>query len=100
MDSIVKAQDGQMVALGGLIRQRASTTDSQVPWLGGIPLIGNLFKQKSQEMEKRELVILLKPTIVQTGNEWSEEVRDANQRMNRLLDTDNARLFGGESSQK
>lgn len=94
MDSIVKALDGQMIALGGLIRQRAVTTDSQVPWLGGIPLIGNLFKQKSQEMQKRELVILLKPTIVQ--NSSSEDVIQAEARIKKLLNTDNARLFGGE----
>lgn len=98
MDSIVKALDGQMIALGGLIRQRAVTTDAQVPWLGGLPLIGNLFKQKSQEMQKRELVILLKPTIVQ--NSWGEDVIQAEARIKKLLNTDNARLFGGEEKDK
>lgn len=96
MDSMVKAQDGQMVALGGLIRQRAVNADSQVPWLGDLPLIGNLFKQKNQEMQKRELVILLKSTIVQSGNNWNDDISQSDARLKRMMDTDNARIFGGE----
>lgn len=97
MDSVVKAVDGQMVALGGLIRQRSVTTDTQVPWLGSIPGIGNLFKQKSQEMQKRELVILIKPMVVQSGAGWNEDISQSDMRIKRLLDTDNSRVVSGEN---
>jgi MSHA biogenesis protein MshL len=86
MDSVVRAQDGQMIALGGLIRQYSDVSDSQLPGLGDIPLVGNLFKQKSRDSERRELVILLRPTIIQSSSSWAEDIGASNTRMNRLLD--------------
>jgi MSHA biogenesis protein MshL len=86
MDSVVRAQDGQMIALGGLIRQYSDVSDSQLPGLGDIPLVGNLFKQKSRDSERRELVILLRPTIIQSSASWAEDIGTSNTRMNRLLD--------------
>jgi len=86
MDSVVRAQDGQMIALGGLIRQYSDVSDSQLPGLGDIPLVGNLFKQKSRDSERRELVILLRPTIIQSSASWAEDIGASNTRMNRLLD--------------
>lgn len=94
MDSVVKAQDGQMVALGGLIRQGLVNTDSQVPVLGSLPVVGNLFKQKSQEVERRELVILLKPTVIQSSSDWADDISRSDGQIKRLLDTDNNSLFG------
>lgn len=90
MDSVVKAQNGQLVALGGLIRQGMSNTDTQVPMLGSLPLVGNLFKQKSQDVERRELVILLKPTVIQSSEDWAEDISRSERQVKRLLETDNA----------
>lgn len=90
MDSVVKAQNGQLVALGGLIRQGMSNTDTQVPVLGSLPLLGNLFKQKSQDVERRELVILLKPTVIQSSEDWAEDISRSERQVKRLLETDNA----------
>lgn len=86
MDSVVRALDGQMVVLGGLIRQASSNTDGQLPGLGEVPLLGNLFKQQARDSERRELVILLRPTIVQTPADWSEDIGQSQQRVQRLLD--------------
>jgi MSHA biogenesis protein MshL len=94
MDSVVKAQDGQMVALGGLIRQGLANADSQVPVLGSLPLIGGLFKQKSQEVERRELVILLKPTVIQSSADWADDISRSEGQIKRLLDIDNNSFFG------
>lgn len=89
MDSVVKAQDGQMVALGGLIRQATDNSDSQVPGIGEIPLLGRLFKQQSRDSERRELVILLRPTVVQSASDWSDDVEQSRDRVRKLLDERN-----------
>ncbi|MEN3109645.1 pilus (MSHA type) biogenesis protein MshL [Uliginosibacterium paludis] len=91
MDSVVKALDGQMVALGGLIRQGSNSSDSQIPGVGDVPVLGRLFKQQSRDQERRELVILLRPTVVQAASDWSEDVQQSRQRVDRLLDERNMR---------
>ena len=90
MDSVVKALDGQMVALGGLIRQSSGNTDSQVPGIGEVPVVGNLFKQQNRDAERRELVILLRPTVVQSASGWAEDISRSDARVQRLLDARNA----------
>lgn len=84
-DSVVRAQDGQIIALGGLIRQGASNNASQVPLLGKLPLVGNLFRQKGQNVSKRELVILLRPTVIQSGATWNAELNRIDTRINGML---------------
>lgn len=68
----VVAQSGQTVILGGLISHNNTTTRSEVPGAGSIPLIGNLFSADSQNHEKTELVILVTPKIINDENQWSE----------------------------
>ena len=63
-DSIVKASNGQIVVIGGLMQNSSRDNNASVPWLSRIPLLGRLFKQKSQQGVKSELVILLKPRVV------------------------------------
>ena len=86
-DSVVRAQDGQIIALGGLIRQGASNNASQVPLLGNLPLVGNLFRQKGQNVSKRELVILLRPTVIHSGANWNAEIKRIDTRINGMLGT-------------
>ena len=62
-DSVITAKDGQIVVIGGLIQTRDADANSAVPFFSEIPLIGELFKQKSRGTIKTELVILLRPTI-------------------------------------
>jgi len=97
MDSVVRAEDGQMIALGGLIKQSTNNTDDQVPGLGALPLVGNLFKQKSHEVERRELVILLKPTVIQSSADWADDISNTERRVKRLLDTDNINYLNDSS---
>jgi MSHA biogenesis protein MshL len=63
-DSMVRVRDGQILAIGGLMQQSASRTNSGVPGLGDAPIIGSLFRYKTSTESKRELVILIKPTVV------------------------------------
>jgi MSHA biogenesis protein MshL len=83
-DSVVRGQDGQIVAIGGLMRQASASGRSQVPGAGDLPVVGGLFKNTSHTMQKRELVILLKPTIVQGNSTWTQDMMDSQQRIQGL----------------
>mgnify|MGYP003646145185 FL=1 len=61
--SVITAENGQIVVIGGLIQNSSADKNSSVPFLGDIPFIGELFKQKGEQSEKTELVILLRPTL-------------------------------------
>lgn len=87
-DSIVRGRDGQIVAIGGLMRQSSVSDRSQVPGIGSTPGIGALFGNTSQVTQKRELVILLKPTIVQDEGGWSEDILGSHQRIQRMAPRD------------
>jgi general secretion pathway protein D len=60
--AIVK--NGQSIILGGLVRNNDDLTTQKVPFLGDIPIIGNLFKRNSANKDKTTIVILLTPYIV------------------------------------
>jgi general secretion pathway protein D len=62
-DTVV-VRDQQAVVLGGLISDKVTNTESKVPLLGDIPLLGYLFKFSGKQKEKRNLLIVLTPTIV------------------------------------
>lgn len=67
-DSIVRVQDGHIVAIGGLMRQSSSNDRSRVPGLGDLPAVGGAFRQSGRESSKHELVILIKPTVVHSDS--------------------------------
>lgn len=68
IDSIVKMQSGQTIVMGGLMKDSNQVTDTGVPVLGDIPLIGNMFKSHNDKIQKSELVIFLHATIVPGAN--------------------------------
>ncbi len=78
-DSIVRARDGQIVAIGGLMRQATVEDESGIPGMSK-----TLFGQTSKRTEKRELVILIKPTIVNGDKEWSEDIARSRDRINSM----------------
>ncbi|WP_026075884.1 pilus (MSHA type) biogenesis protein MshL [Noviherbaspirillum massiliense] len=80
-DSVVRGQDGQIVAIGGLMRQASTSDRAQVPGAGEVPVVGGLFRNTKQTTQKRELVILLKPTIVQGSNTWADDVMESQRRI-------------------
>ncbi|APX07584.1 general secretion pathway protein D [Vibrio campbellii] len=67
LNTSVMIQDGQMLVLGGLVDERALESESKVPLLGDIPVIGQLFKSTSTQTEKRNLMVFIKPTIIRDG---------------------------------
>ncbi len=60
----VMVQDGGMLVLGGLISNQVDQSVNKVPGLGDIPLLGNLFKYRNSKMQKRNLMVFLRPTIL------------------------------------
>ena len=78
-DSIVRARDGQIVAIGGLMRQAETNDESGLPFLPK-----SIFGQTSKVTEKRELIILLKPTVVDSDKDWSDDIARSRDRMNNM----------------
>lgn len=64
MTTTVKMRDGQMVIIGGLISKKESTNDEKIPVIGDIPYLGRLFTRTSTSETRSELVMLLRPHIV------------------------------------
>ena len=68
-NTVVVTPDAQPVVIGGLISNSKSSSDSKIPFLGDIPLLGNLFKSSAKSDGKTELLIFLTPHIVQTPSQ-------------------------------
>jgi len=75
-DTIIRAKSGEIVVIGGLIETRKVDQESKTPLLGDIPLVGELFKSKSEATQKKELIIMLKPIVVQQDT-WKNQLEDA-----------------------
>ncbi len=88
-DTIIRAQDGQVVIIGGLMQNSTTTKEAGVPILGDIPVIGNLFKHKRKAYKKSELVILLRPIIVKDDKQWSTRLKQIKSRVGNLYGTEN-----------
>jgi MSHA biogenesis protein MshL len=80
-DSIVRLRDGEIAAIGGLMSRASQDTKSSVPWLSDIPGLGTLFRNDAQSRSKRELVILLKPTIIRQASDWADSLNEARDRL-------------------
>lgn len=74
-DSIVRAQSGQVIVLGGLMQESSHQLDGRRPWLADVPGLNLLFKTKNRSSKKTELVILLRPIVV-GANTWQDQVSD------------------------
>ncbi len=96
LDSIVRGRDGQVVAIGGLMRQASSGDTDQLPGADKIPLLGQLFRNKARMSQKRELVVLIKPTIVEGASDWSQDMLDAGRRIEQLDPRSRGRTLGAD----
>jgi general secretion pathway protein D len=67
VENTVLADDGQIIVIGGLIQDDTKNNDSKVPILGDIPYLGNLFKYKTRNRDKTNLMIFLRPYVLRDG---------------------------------
>ncbi|MBM7454765.1 MSHA biogenesis protein MshL [Oceanisphaera litoralis] len=73
-DTIVEARSGEMIIIGGLMQEKQSSSESGLPILSDIPVIGQLFKRQKIGNQKSELVIMLRPVVV-NENTWQTELQ-------------------------
>jgi pilus assembly protein CpaC len=64
VDSEMELKDGQSFAIAGLLDNRVTEQLSKIPWIGDVPVLGNLFKSRSLTKSKNELLIVVTPRIV------------------------------------
>ncbi len=83
-DTVVRVQDGFIVAIGGLMKQRQVDDKAQLPGAGDLPLAGHLFKRTNRALEKRELVFLIKPTVIKGETQWREDLAATDARLRSL----------------
>ena len=84
-DSIVKAANGQVIVLGGLMQERSTNQDGKRPLLGDVPVVNALFRTKNKSRVKTELVILLRPIVVDDAT-WANQLNESQQSMQRMGD--------------
>jgi general secretion pathway protein D len=75
-NTVVVTPDGQTVAIGGMMQDSKTTTDSKIPLLGDIPGLGLLFHHKIKSVNKTELIIFLTPYIVRTPDDLTRMTID------------------------
>ncbi len=73
-DSVVRLKDGHIVAIGGLMSQSFGDDKNRIPVLGDIPVMGQLFGNTSQASQKRELVVLIKTTLIRDSQDWDRDL--------------------------
>lgn len=101
-DSIIRAANGQLVVIGGLMQEMTREDHSQTPFLGDLPLVGPLFRHTQQSLVKSELVILLRPVVVDEEERMREAVRESRERFESLREESagergTVEIFGGDA---
>ena len=87
-DTIVQAENGQVVVIGGLMQELVRNDVASTPFLGDMPVIGNMFRHTRKTSTKNELVILLRPVVVGSNRTWEREVRQTTQRFRSIQHPD------------
>jgi MSHA biogenesis protein MshL len=82
-DTLVRIQDGSIVAIGGLMQMESSRNVSGMPGTTNMPFLSALFGNKAIAGRKKEVIVLIKPTIIRTAADWEAQTR----RTHALLDT-------------
>ncbi len=83
-DSVVRARSGQLVVIGGLMQNKVRDQDARTPGLGDAPAVGGLFRQSRQQSVKSELVILLRPIVIDEDSDWDAPLEESRVRLRGL----------------
>ena len=74
-DTMVRIQDGNIVAIGGLMQVESNRNASGLPGSTNVPFLSSLLGNKANSGRKKELVVLIKPTIIRTAEDWEAQTR-------------------------
>ncbi|OYQ42129.1 hypothetical protein CHU94_03820 [Rhodoferax sp. TH121] len=74
-DTLVRIQDGNIVAIGGLMQLESSRNASGIPGTTGMPGLGALFGNRATQGRKKEVIVLIKPTIIRSAADWEAQGR-------------------------
>jgi general secretion pathway protein D len=85
VETTVIAADGETVAIGGLIVRNNGRNENKIPWLGDLPVLGTLFRYRTQRKEKQELLVILTPRIVRSRAERDRILAEEARRMDWLV---------------
>jgi MSHA biogenesis protein MshL len=80
-DTMVRVQDGNIVALGGLMQLELENSRSGIPGAQEMPGIGGLFGNRARNVVKKELVILIKPTVIKSDSDWEQDLTATGDRL-------------------
>ncbi len=80
-DSIVHVRSGQLIVIGGLMTNLLQEEDASTPFLSDLPVIGSLFKHTRKRYLKSELVILLRPIVVESTSTWAHTLKESADRI-------------------
>ena len=86
----VRTMSGEPVIISGLIKEDTSENESRVPFLGRIPLLGNLFKHKTKSKEKTEIVIYIVPHLIQDNGSMNNDSLNIERYYQTFLEKENA----------
>jgi MSHA biogenesis protein MshL len=83
-DSVVRAESGQLVVIGGLMQEKTVNSRDGIPLLGRIPGIGGLFRNTRMSSSKSELVILLRPQVIRAAADWQRDIDSSRERVQQM----------------
>ncbi len=82
-DTVIRARNGQVVVIGGLMQDNLEDERASTPFFSKLPLLGTLFEQNRESALKRELVILLRPVVV--GHDvWRQQLEESAERIQHM----------------
>jgi MSHA biogenesis protein MshL len=87
-DTIIRAENAQVVVIGGLMQDLVRDSVASTPFLGDLPVLGHMFRHTRKVSTKTELVILLRPVLVSNNRAWAQEIGDATRRFNGIQHPD------------
>jgi MSHA biogenesis protein MshL len=83
-DSVVYAQNGELVVIGGLMEESTVEDQQATPFVSKVPILGNLFRSTSQSAKKSELVMVLRPIVVNKPSIWGQRMSESAERFRKL----------------
>ena len=83
-DSIVHARSGQLIVIGGLMQNKSEDEQAGTPFFSDLPIVGSLFEHTRKRNLKSELVILLRPIVVNSTETWAHRLQESAERIREL----------------